>query len=320
MMGCVSITKRCLTIQSDLVRGMLAELAGTFILVLFVDGGLAQAFVSGWTSGTPVSTALTSGMGVAFGIYTGVGVSGGHVNPSITIGLASVGKFPWKRAPLWIAAQLVGAFSAAFVVYGIYYPGIDNLDGGNRTMFGSTGTAGIFSTYPQQYFGLWVGLAEQIINTGLLLHCTLVFFDEKNGKPPKGMEPFFVGLSVSMILLTWGHNAGAPMNPARDFAGRLLTWVVGYGNQVWTPRGLHWWWIPTFVPLLGGICGAHFYVLFVERHHPKDTHGGYYRDRPSMDEFAEMQPGNAQQTMNCLKHPSPTYDYESHHVTGDENN
>ena len=40
--------------------------------------------------------------------------------------------------------------------------GIDNLDGGNRTMFGSTGTAGIFSTYPQQYFGLWVGLAEQV--------------------------------------------------------------------------------------------------------------------------------------------------------------
>ncbi|XP_022094240.1 aquaporin-9-like [Acanthaster planci] len=267
---CDSI-RRHLAIKSNLARGILAEMAGTFILVLFVDGGLAQAAVSGYTSGTRVSTALTSGMGVAFGIYTGVGVSGGHVNPSITVGLASVGKFAWRRAPLWIAAQFIGAFVAAYVVYGIYYPGLDHFDNGNRTVFGPTGTGGIFCTYPQPYFGLWVGLAEQIINTGLLLHCTLMFFDERNGKPTKGMEPFFVGLSVAVIILAWGHNAGAPMNPARDLAGRLLSWQVGYGADVWQPHGMHWWWVPTFVPLLGGLCGANFYFLFVEMHHPKNV-------------------------------------------------
>ena len=67
-----------------------------------------------------------------------------------------------------------------------------------------------------------------------MLHCTLMFFDEKNGKPTKGMEPFFVGLSVAVIILAWGHNAGAPMNPARDLAGRLFSWLVGYGTEVWT--------------------------------------------------------------------------------------
>ncbi|XP_022095627.1 aquaporin-10-like isoform X2 [Acanthaster planci] len=273
-MGLPLVPKRarnCITVKNEIVRGMLAEMAGIFVLVLFVDGGLAAGIVSGWISGTPVSTAVTSGMGVAFGIYTGVAVSGGHVNPSITVGLASVGKFPWRRVPLWILAQLVGALCGASVVFAIYYQGINALDGGNRTVFGDTGTGGIFCTYPQEYFGMGPGFVEQIINTGLLLHCTLMFFDEKNGKPTKGMEPFFVGLSVAMIILAWGHNAGSPMNPARDFAGRFLTWIAGYGSEVWVPRGVHWWWIPTFVPPLGGIVGANFYYLFVELHHPSDS-------------------------------------------------
>ncbi|XP_071794823.1 aquaporin-10-like isoform X1 [Asterias amurensis] len=260
--------RRRITTKNEILRGILAEMAGIFVLVLFVDGGLAGGIVSGWVSGTPVSAAFTSGMGVAFGIYTGIAVSGGHVNPAITIGLASVGKFPWRRVPLWIMAQLVGAFCGASVVFGIYYPAIEHFDGGNRTVFGPTGTGGIFCTYPQPYFGVGVGTVEQIVNTGLLLYCTLVFFDEKNGKPTKGMEPFFVGLAVAMIILAWGHNAGSPMNPARDFAGRLLTWIAGYGNEVWMPRGVHWWWIPLFIPPIGGIVGANFYCLMVEMHHP----------------------------------------------------
>ncbi|XP_038073167.1 aquaporin-9-like [Patiria miniata] len=276
-----------IVVRNSLARGMLAEMAGTFILVLFVDGGLAQGVVSGWTSGTPVSTSLTTGMGVAFGIYTSIGISGGHVNPSITIGLASVGKFAWRRVPLWITAQLIGALAAAAVVFGIYYPAIENLDGGNRTVFGPTGTGVIFCTYPQPYLGVWVGLVEQILNTGLLLHCTMMFFDERNGKPTKGMEPFFVGLSVAVIILAWGHNAGAPMNPARDLAGRFLSWLVGYGSEVWMPYKAHWWLVSTFVPLAGGICGAYFYVLFVKRHHPGNLAQDYQKVQrsPPADEL-----------------------------------
>jgi aquaglyceroporin related protein len=72
------------------------------------------------------------------------GVSGAHINPAVTLALATWRDFPWKKVPIYIAAQMLGAMVGAAIIYGNYSHAIDVVEGGQRTLK----TAGIFATYP----------------------------------------------------------------------------------------------------------------------------------------------------------------------------
>ncbi|XP_072030342.1 aquaporin-10-like [Amphiura filiformis] len=269
-------------IRSLLGRQFLAEMLGTFILVIFGDGAVAQFVVSGSHPGAFLSVNWGFAAGLLLGVYFSAGVSGGHLNPAVSLAMASLGKMPWIALPVYCLAQFLGAFFASVMIYAVYIDAINNLDGGKRQVTGQNGTAGIWASYPPDYVTIQEGFLDQILGTALLVSCICAITDKKNSKPVNGMEPLIVGLALLAIGVAYGFNCGFPVNPARDLAPRLFTYIAQYGSDVWAPNGRQWWWAPIFGPLLGGLIGGWTYYLMIELHHPRElTYQRHLDETPS---------------------------------------
>jgi MIP family channel proteins len=240
-------------------REALAEFLGTFVLIMFGAGVVAQVVLSGQTAGSYLSINLAWGLGVVMGCYVAGGVSGAHLNPAVTIALAVHRGFAWSRVGPYVAAQTAGAFSAAAMVYLTYRPALDNFDGGVRQVLGPQGTAGIFATYPQAFLSTFpAGFIDQFVGTALLMLVVLAISDARNAPPAAGMAPFIVGLLVVAIGMAFGYNAGYAINPARDFGPRLFTAIAGWGGEVFR-AGNAWWWVPIVAPPLGAVAAGVVY-------------------------------------------------------------
>lgn len=252
----------------NLTREVLAEGFGTFILMVFGLGVVAQVVLSRESAGSYLAINLAWGMAVMMGCYVAGGVSGAHLNPAVTIALAVHRGFPWGKVLPYIAAQLAGAFIASAVVYVTYREALGAFDGGVRQVIGPQGTAGIWATYPQAFLSTFPGgFVDQVVGTALLVAVIFGITDSRNTPPPAGLVPVIVGLLVILIGATFGFNAGYAINPARDFGPRLFTWVAGWGGEVFR-AGNHWWWVPIAGPIVGGVVGGRLYDVFVGRRFP----------------------------------------------------
>ena len=126
-------------------------------------------------------------------------------------------------------------------------------------------TAGIWSTYPQDYLSnVPGGLVDQIVGTALLMMAVFAVSDQRNMKLPAPFSPLLVGLAVLAIGMTYGLNAGYAINPARDLGPRLFTFVAGWGDQVFQAHD-YWWWVPVVGPCIGAIVGGLIYDLLITR-------------------------------------------------------
>ena len=246
----------------ELVREMLAEFLGTFVLIVFGVGVVAQVVLSKQTAGTFLSINIAWGLAVAMGCYVCAGVTGAHLNPAVTIALAVHRGFPWNKVVPYSIAQIAGAFVASAVVFITYHDALNAFDGGARQVLGAQGTAGIWATYPQPFLSTFGGIVDQVVGTALLVGVILGITDERNAPAPKGLVPVVVGLLVLLIGATFGFNAGYAINPARDFGPRLFTAVAGWGGEVFR-AGNAWWWVPIVAPVVGGVVGGWVYDLFV---------------------------------------------------------
>lgn len=247
-------------------REAAAEFFGTFILIAFGIGVVAQTVLSANANGSVLSINLGWGIAVMLGIYVAGGVSGAHLNPAVTIALAVHRAFPWSKVIVYTLAQTAGAFAAAAVVFITYREAIGAFDGGTRMLDGATATAGIFATYPQAFLSIAGGFVDQVVGTMLLMIGVMAVTDQKNVAPPAWLTGPLVGLLVVAIGVAFGFNAGYAINPARDFGPRLFTFVAGWGPGVFTAGG-GWWWVPIVAPILGAILGAFLYDIFVNKHH-----------------------------------------------------
>lgn len=254
--------------MTSLLRAALAECFGTFILLTFGLGVVAQTVLSGQSAGSTLSINLCWGIAVTLAVYASAGVSGGHLNPAVTLALAVRRGFPWPRVAPYIGAQLAGAFLGALVVYLTYREALTAFDQGVRQVLGPQGTAGIFATYPAPYLSLLGGVIDQIVGTGLLVAGVFFLTDERNAPPPAALTPLFVGLVVTAIGMAFGVNAGYAINPARDFGPRLFTALAGWGPGVFTAAN-GWWWVPIVAPCVGGVLGGFAYDVCVRNRHPR---------------------------------------------------
>lgn len=252
------------------MREALAEFFGTFILIAFGLGVVAQTVLSGGTAGSTLSINLCWGMAVILGVYASAGVSGAHLNPAVTLALAVRRGFPWARVGPYVLAQMLGAFVGALVVYITYREALFAFDGGIRQVLGPQGTAGIFATYPAPYLSVFGGFIDQVVGTALLVASVFFLTDERNAPPPTGLTPILVGIVVMAIGMAYGANAGYAINPARDFGPRLFTLMAGWGGGVFTAGG-GWWWVPIVAPCLGGVLGGLAYDTCVRGRHPALT-------------------------------------------------
>jgi len=247
---------------------MAAELFGTFILMIFGVGVVAQVVLGGGNSGQYLSINIGWGLAVTMGVYASAGISGAHLNPAVTLALAVRRGFPWAKVLPYVIAQCVGAFVAAAVVYATYHEALNAFDNGVRQIAGPLGTAGIFATYPKPYLSTFPGgFVDQVVGTALLVSMIFAIGDRRNFAAPDRLAPVLIGLLVLLIGATFGHNAGYAINPARDFAPRLFTAMAGWGPGVFTAAD-YWWWVPIVGPLVGGVVGAYVYDLLITNHHP----------------------------------------------------
>ncbi|XP_071167051.1 aquaporin-9-like isoform X1 [Mytilus edulis] len=253
-------------IRNNIIRETFAEFLGTFTLIIFGDGSVAQAVLSRNTVGNHMSIHWSWGIGVTMGVYIAGGISGGHLNPAVTVALACIKKVPWKKVPFYMLGQYLGAFVASVTIYFVYYDALNSFDGGNRMVSGPNGTAGIWATYPQDFASVATCIGDQLLGTAMLLCCVLAVTDDRNMETHKGLIPFSIGLIVVVIGMTYHLNCGYAINPARDLGPRIFTAIAGWGVEVFSYNDYKYFWIPVLGPHVGAILGAFLYQFLIGFH------------------------------------------------------
>jgi glycerol uptake facilitator protein len=205
----------------------IAEFFGTMVLILFGDGcvatfalftklgpgGAATPFANNW-----IVIILGWGLAVMLGIYVAGAISGAHINPAVTLALAVRGKLPWNKVlPYW-AAQVLGAFVAAAILYFVYQGAIVNALGGaavNSTNVSQVG--GVFYTSPKAFVGIFGAFCDEFVGTALLIGLIFAITDGRNQPVQANLNPLIIGFLIVAIGASFGLNTGYAINPARDF-------------------------------------------------------------------------------------------------------
>ena len=234
------------------------------MLVLLGDGVVANVLLSrskGENSGWIVIT-MGWGVAVALAVYSVGRISGAHLNPAVTIALATIGSFSWAQVPGYVAAQMIGAFIGAVLVWLTYLP-----------HWGATANAdaklAVFATGPA-IRRTGPNVITEIVGTAVLLFGVLAIAAnaQELARPgelnlsyvfSRGLQPLLVGVLVLGIGLSLGGPTGYAINPARDLGPRLAHAVLpipGKGSSDWDYA-----WIPVIAPIIGGLAGAGLFAV-----------------------------------------------------------
>lgn len=227
----------------------MAELLGTALLILLGNGVVAGVVLKGSKSESSGWIVITIGwaLAVTFAVFAVGRISGAHLNPAVTIALAAGGKFAWADVPLYIVAQLCGAFLGACLVYLHYLPHWAHTED-------QEAKRAVFCTAPaiRHTTGNFI---SEFIGTFVLMFGLMALGVNKFAD---GLNPLAVGALVMAIGLSLGGTTGYAINPARDLGPRLahaLLPIPRKGSSDW-----RYAWIPIMAPVLGGICGAVTYL------------------------------------------------------------
>jgi aquaporin Z/aquaporin NIP len=224
---------------SHIVGAAIAELVGTFILVFGGTAVAVGAILSRPTAGGAygsLAIALAFGLALAIVVASIGHVSGAHVNPAVTIGMAAARKFPWNYVPIYIAAQIVGAVLAALATWLTF--------GG-----GARGQANLAATYPVQGVGDLQAFIVEILITFILVFVVIsVATDER---APATIAPIAVGFALAVGVFIAGPVTGGAVNPARALGPMLV--AADFTSA----------WLYILGPIIGGVLAALLYDRFL---------------------------------------------------------
>ena len=224
---------------------MLAEIIGTGLLIILGDGVVAGVLLTRSKAQNAGWIVITTGwaLGVAVGVYAIGTLTAAHLNPAVTIGLASIGAVPWDLVPWYIGGEMIGAFIGALIVFVHYLPHwAETEDPGLKLAVFSTGPA-IRNTV--------ANVLSEVIGTFVLVFGVLAIV---NNELAPGLAALLVGFLVWAIGLSLGGPTGYAINPARDLGPRIahaLLPIPGKGDSDWAYS-----WVPVVGPIVGGLIAA----------------------------------------------------------------
>lgn len=273
-----------------MIRCMASEFYGTFLLVFIAHStGSAYGFASTGTDKVGKIMGSTFGVGCAalIALTAAMPVSGGHINPAITVAVASMGHFPWSRVIPYLVAQHLGGFFAALMVYITFYDPIQGVFTANaaNTTIAAEKTAHMFcsgeaagSSAIGSFIGSFWGTAIFLIGIAAIL-------DQKsNMKAPKWYWPLGVSFVLMISLAAFGVSGGPSVNPAADLTPRIAASMMGWGSVLWKGHGGHYWWIAGIVgPHLGAIFGLWSYRFFISAHYPDDEEEARHKNSVELE-------------------------------------
>ena len=227
-------------VTGNMLRSAVAEIVGTFILV-FTGTAVATAAILEHSTAGPyfydsLAVALAFGLALAV-IVAAIGhVSGAHVNPAVTLGLAATKKFPWQNVPTYIGGQLLGAILGSM---------------GTWIAYGSAAreVASLAATYPAEGTGDIRALLVEILITFILVF--VVISVATDDRVPAGVAPLAVGFALASGVLIAGPVTGGSLNPARTLGPMIL---AGQFTAAW---------VYILGPIIGGVLAAVLYDRFV---------------------------------------------------------
>lgn len=234
--------------MSDMAM-IISEVIGTMILIILGDGVVANVVLNKSKGNSGGWIVITAGWGfaVAIAAYSVGWVGGAHLNPALTIGLASIGLFEWSLVPAYIGAQMVGAFIGAVIVYLAYHDHFAATDDAD-------GKLAVFSTGPAIRSTVW-NLVTEIIGTAMLVMGLLGVGHANNAMGALGA--LMAGIVVFSLGLSLGGPTGYAINPARDLGPRIAHFLLPIPGKRDSDWGYSW--IPVVGPIIGGVVGALLY-------------------------------------------------------------
>jgi len=235
-----------------MLKIFIAELIGTMLLVLLGDGVVANVLLKGSKGENSGWIVIATGWGfaVAIAVYIIGWVSGGHINPAVTLGLAILGKTAWSLVPVYFSGQVVGAMIGALLVYLSYKPHFEETEEPQKILM-------CFCTKPAILRPFWNFICE-VIGTAVLLVGICGILNYHN-QLVGGIAPYLFGILVFSIGLSLGGPTGYAINPARDLGPRLIHWFLPIRKKGGSEWGYAW--IPIVAPLLGSVIGVVIYQI-----------------------------------------------------------
>jgi glycerol uptake facilitator protein len=230
-----------------MLEKFLAEVLGTGTLILLGDGVVAGVLLtkskaqnSGW-----VVITLAWGLAVFSGVVVAGPISGAHLNPAVTLGVALNGGITWDQVPVYWAGEMLGAFLGGVLVFLHYYPHWGETENADLKL-------AVFCTAPAIRSPLW-NLVSEIIGTFVLLFVIFTFGNNGSAGGLASLGALPVALLVVVIGLSLGGTTGYAINPARDLGPRIAHFLLpipGKRDSDWAYS-----WIPVVGPLIGGALG-----------------------------------------------------------------
>ncbi len=241
----------------------LSEFIGTLILVFLGDGVVANVLLKeskGEASGWIVIT-TGWGLAVAMAVYAVGRFSGAHINPAVTLGLASIGAFPWNQVLGYILSQLAGGVVGAVLVYLAYFSHWKITDCANLKRAVFCTAPAIRKPIPNficEFLGTAMLLFGVLAITSNAQHIDKICDLDLSAIFSAGIAPFLIGCLVFSIGLSLGGPTGYAINPARDLGPRIAHALLPIPDKQGSDWGYSW--IPVIAPLCGGVAGASLFL------------------------------------------------------------
>ena len=228
------------------MNNFLFELIGTAFLILLGDGVVANVVLNKTKGNNGGWIVITFGwaMAVFVGVYISAAQSGAHLNPAVSIALATAGKFDWANVPLYIAGQFAGAMTGALLVWLAYKKHFDETTDADAKLAVFCNSPAIRNTLSN--------LTTEIIGTFALLFG--IFFITGADAGLRSLDALPVALLILSIGLSLGGPTGYAINPARDLGPRIVHFILPIKNKRDSDWGYSW--IPVVGPVIGGLIAA----------------------------------------------------------------